>query len=141
MDDHSRASRSVTPWIRTALLFGFVYLLVGRVSTLPADNVGMWRLAAWAISAVAFAAHFWYEHFRLRNPYRTAAFHIAFAVAVGAFGLAVAAMTRSLWKTGSVRPVWLLALILWPAITAVPGFLVALACGAILTIVRRNEPA
>lgn len=126
----------MTPWIRAALLFGAVYLLVGRVSTMPTDNVGMWRLAAWVISAVTFTTHFWHEHFRLRGAYRPAALHIAIAVAIGAFGLAVAAMIHSLSTTGTIRPAWLLALILWPALTAVPAFLVALAAGAILTLLR-----
>jgi hypothetical protein len=93
------------------------------------------------ISAVTFTAHFWYEHFRLRSAYRAAALHIATAVAVGAFGLAVAAMIHSLSTTGAIRPVWLLALILWPAITAVPAFLAALAGGAILTLLRPPRTA
>ena len=129
------------PWIRAALLFGAVYLLVGRVSTLPTSNVDIWRLAAWVISAVTFTTHFWYEHFRLRSAYRAAALHVATAVAVGAFGLAVAAMIHSLSTTGGIRPVWLLAVILWPAITAVPAFLAALAAGAILTLLRPPRPA
>jgi len=141
MDHHSRAARPVTRWFRAALLIGAVYLLVGRVSTLPEDNVGMWRITAWAISAALFTAHFWYEHFRLRTAYRPAALHIAAAVAIGAFGLAVAGMIRSLSTAGTLRPVWLLALVLWPAITAVPAFLVALAGGAILTLIRCKEPA
>ena len=129
------------PWIRAALLFGAVYLLVGRVSTVPKDNVGTWRWAAWLISAAAFTTHFWYEHFRLRSSYRPAALHIATAVAIGAFGLAVAGMIHSLSTAGTIRPAWLLALVAWPAITAVPAFLAALAAGAVLTLVRRKEPA
>ena len=136
MDHHSRAAGAVRPWIRAALLFGAVYLLVGRVSTVPRDNVGAWRLTAWMISAAAFATHFWYEHFRLRSSYRPAALHIAAAVAIGAFGLAVAGMINSLSTAGTIRPAWLLALALWPAITAVPAFLAALAAGAILTLLR-----
>jgi hypothetical protein len=127
----------VTLWIRAALFFGAIYLLVGRVSTLPVDDAGTWRLVAWATSAAAFTTHFWYEHFRLRSSYRAAALHIATAVAIGAFGLAVAAMIHSLSTAGSIRPTWLLALIFWPAITAVPAFLIALVAGAILTLLRR----
>jgi len=54
------------------------------------------------------------------------ALHVATAVAIGAFGLAVAGMMRSVTTQGSLKPTWLLALVLFPAVTAVPAFLVAL---------------
>ena len=120
------------PWIRAALLVGAVYLLIGRGFTLPAGHVHAWRLAAWLVSGVAYAAHIWYEHFTLRNPPRTGALHVALAVAIGAIGLAVLAMLHSLSTTSTIRPVWFLALVLWPAFTAVPAFLGALVAGAVL---------
>ena len=36
----------------------------------PSEMV-MWRRAAWLVSAAAFAAHIWYEQFRLRNSPRS----------------------------------------------------------------------
>lgn len=119
-------------WIRAALLVAAVYLLIGRLAARPSDHVRAWRLAAWLISGAAFSMHIWYEHFRLRSSHRVTALHVALAVAIGAFGLAVVAMTHSL-TTSSFRPVWLLALVLWPAITAVPAFLVALVIAALLS--------
>jgi hypothetical protein len=112
-------------WVRAALLVGVAYVVIGRVFALPTDHVRVWRLAAWLASGVAFAAHIGYEHITLRNTPRVAALHVALAVALGAFGLALAGMIHSLSTTGMIRPAWLLALVAWPAFTAVPAFLVA----------------
>lgn len=131
----------MSQWLRAVLLFGAVYLLVGRVSMLPKENVGTWRLAAWIVSAAAFTAHFWYEHFRLRSYYRRAALHIAMAVSIAASGLAVSAMIRSLSSTEWIQPNWMLALALWPAVTAIPAFLISLAAGAVLTLLRARNPS
>jgi hypothetical protein len=124
-------------WVRAALLLGVVYFLIGRVFALPADHVRVWRLAAWIVSGGAYAAHIWYEHFRLRNSPRLAAVHVAVAVAIGAFALAVAGMIHSLSTASGIRPVWLLAIVLWPAMTALPAFLGALAAGAMLSSSHR----
>jgi hypothetical protein len=99
-------------------------------------HVHVWRLSAWVVSGVAYAAHIGYEHLRLRSSARAAASHAALAVAVGALALAVAGMIRSLATTSAVRPAWLLALVVWPAVTAVPAFLVALLAGALLARIR-----
>lgn len=119
--------------IRAVLLFGVVYFLVGRLFTLPTDNVHVWRLAAWLISGVAYTAHIAYEHFGLRNSPRMAALHTALAVAIGAIGLAIAGMIHSLSTPSGMKPAWLLALVVWPAVTAIPAFLGALVATAVLT--------
>jgi hypothetical protein len=98
----------------------------------------MWRLAAWLVSGAAYAAHIWYEHFRLRNGPRSTALHAAVAVAIGAIALALAGMIRSVSTTSTLRPAWLLALVLWPAITALPAFLVALVVAALLARLPRS---
>ena len=115
-----------------ALLLGALYLVVGRLFAAPATYVQEWRLAAWMVCGVAFAAHIAYEHFRLRHSPLLVASHAALAVAIGALLLALAGMINSLWTRSALRPIWLLALVLWPAITAVPAFFVALAASAIL---------
>ena len=99
---------------------------------MPADHLRAWRLAAWLVSAVAYAAHIGYEHFKLRSPLRSLALHVALGVAVGALGLAVAGMIHSLAATSTLRPTWLLALVAWPAITAIPAYLGALIAGQVL---------
>jgi hypothetical protein len=128
-------------WVRAALLVGVVYFLIGRLFTLPTDNVGVWRVAAWLVSGVAYAAHIGYEHFRLRNSPRFTALHAALAVAIGAIGLAVAGMLHSLSTTSAIRPAWLLALVIWPAVTAVPAFLGALVAAELLARLSRRADA
>ena len=129
------------PWIRAALLLGALYLVVGRLFAAPATYVQEWRLAAWMVCGVAFAAHIAYEHFRLRHSPLLVASHAALAVAVGAVLLAVAGMINSLWTRSALRPIWLLALVLWPAFTAVPAFLAAMVAGLILARLWPNANA
>lgn len=127
--------------MRPALLVGAAYFLVGRLFALPAGDVRAWRVAAWLVSGLAYAAHFAYEHFRLRSAPRSTALHTAFAVALGAIALAVAGMVHSLSIGAGLRPAWLLALVVWPAATAVPAFLGALAAAAALARLARGKDA
>jgi hypothetical protein len=116
------------------MLVGAVYAFVGITFAIPAGSVKVWRLAAWVVSAFAYAAHIGYEHFRFRNPPRSAALHVALAVALGAFGLAVGANIHSL-RLGSSHEhqrLLLLALGLWPLMTALIAFLFALGAGWVL---------
>ena len=126
--------RNDKTWVRVVVLLGVVYALVGILFAIPAGPVKAWRLAAWVVSAFVYAAHIGYERFRLRNSPRSAALHVALAVALGAFGLAVGANIHSL-RLGSAnehRRLLLLALGLWPVITALPAFLFALGAGWVL---------
>ena len=113
-----------------------IYALVGIVFALPTTHVKAWRLAAWGISSVAYAAHIWHERFRLRNSVVAAALHVASAAALGAFGLALGANIHSLClgSTAEHRRLLLLSLGLWPALVAVPAFLLALAVTSLLSI-------
>lgn len=117
-------------WLRAALVCALLYLVIGRV---PVPAVLEWRLAAWIVSGLVYATHIWYEHSKLRNPPVSAASHVAAAVAIGGFTLAIAAMVHSLRTRGTIAPVWLVALVAWPAITAVPGFIGALIASTILS--------
>ena len=121
-------------WVRTVVLVGIGYAAVGIVFAVPATHVQAWRLAAWVVSAAAYAAHIAYERFRRQNSPSVAALHVAFAVAVGAIGLAVSANIHSL-STGSTsqhRQLLLLSLGIWPVIAALPAFLVALGISVVL---------
>jgi hypothetical protein len=120
---HDPSSRLA--WVRAAVLAGITYLLIGRVFAWPTENVRFWRWAAWLISAAIFAIHIKHEVDRGRTSPTTAALHAAVAVGFGAFGLAVVGAVNSWLATSVVRPSWLLALMLWPAATAVPAFVVA----------------
>lgn len=127
------------PWLRVVILVGVGYFVVGWVFAVLANPVVSdqlrfkWRLAAWMASAALFAVHIGYDHFRLRNSPRATALHAALAVALGALLLAVNATVHAL-MVASHAPYWryLLALVLWPLITALPAFLVALAVAALL---------
>src|SRR5437762_10832385 len=120
-------------WVGTVVLLGIGYALVGIVFAVPATHVQAWRLGAWVVSLIGYAAHIGYERFRLQNSARSAALHVAFAVALGAFGLAVGANIHSL-SAGSTqhRHLLLLSLGIWPVITALPAFLVAFGTNMVL---------
>jgi len=122
-------------WVRALLLAGVAYAAIGIVfAALAGDghHVRAWRLAAWVASAVVAAVHMWYEHYRLGSSPRPTALHAAGAVALGAFGLALAANVHWLVAaTHGQRPP-LLALPVWPVVTAVPAFLAALAIAVVL---------
>jgi hypothetical protein len=123
-------------WLSTAILVGVIYLAVGITSVILAGAAAsnqmrlIWRWSAFIISAVAFASHIAYEHFRLRSRARPTAWHTAVAVAVGAFALALTANIHDLGSASSYRPRMLIALVAWPLLTAVPAFIVALVVAA-----------
>ncbi len=121
-------------WVLAVVLLGIGYALVGIVFAVPTTHVQAWRLAAWAVSAVGYAAHIAYERFRLQNSAGAAALHVALAVALGAFGLAVGAIIHSLSTVSANqhRHLLLLSLGIWPVITALPAFLVAFGTNVVL---------
>ncbi len=125
-------------WPRAALIAGVVYLVIGRTFAWPTDHVVAWRWAAWAVSGAVFATHIGYEHFGSRHSPLATALHAAVAVAIGAFGLAVAGALNSLRTTAAIQPLWLLAFVAWPALTALPAFLMALAASAVLARLPRS---
>lgn len=134
-------------WLCTAILVGGLYLAVGIISATLAGAAAsnqmrfIWRLSAFLLSAVAFAAHTAYEHFRLRNAAQSTAWHASVAVAFGAFALALVANVHDLGSASGYRPRMLIALVTWPLITAVPAFLVALVVAAGLGVKRLPDSA
>jgi vacuolar-type H+-ATPase subunit I/STV1 len=129
-------------WLKAVILFGIVYLVVGiafaELAKLSSSNEtgAMWRRAAWLVSAAAFVIHIGYEHFRQRNSSRSIAFHASGAAALGAFGLAVAANVHALWVGAGNQGLLTIALVAWPALTAVPAFVVALIVANLLARMR-----
>ena len=127
-----------------AMLVAILYPVVGITFSLPANSAASneirvaWRLAAWLVSATAFAAHVAYEHVQARNSPTRAAFHVCAAVALGAFLLAVWVNVHAHW-TGSShqRSLAPLALVAFPAVTGVPAFVVALVAVAVLDRMHR----
>jgi hypothetical protein len=133
-------------WLRVAMLVAVVYPVVGitfaALGNLSASHemVVAWRLAAWLVSAAAFAAHLGYEHFRLRSSPLRAALHVAAAVAVGAFLLAVWVIVHGHWvASGRQSPLAPWALVVFPVVTGAPAFVVAFIAGAVLARTRRRS--
>jgi hypothetical protein len=123
------------------ILLGGVYFIVGVAFGELAKGAGSeqgqfrWRLTAWVVSAVVFAAHIAHEHFRLRSRATVLALHVALAAALGAFLLAAAATLHAMRFT-STAPFWfyLLALVLWPLMTGLPAFVVAFVGAKVLAL-------
>src|SRR4051812_37053065 len=108
------------------MLVGLGYFLVGRLFAQPGQHAHAWRLAAWVVSGIIYVAHFRYERGKPGNAAHALALHVATGVAIGAFAVALALTMRSVAAEGALAPKWLLALVLFPVVTAVPAFLVAL---------------
>jgi hypothetical protein len=139
----ARTDVSTRQWSFRAVIFGFAYFVVGIVfgalaGSAAFDQAGVfWNRAAWAASGLLYLTHIAYEHFRLRNSPLSIAIHAASGAAVGGFGLAVAAAVHAL-KVSQFRPAYVVALFAWPAVTAVPAFLVALSVAALLARFARR---
>jgi hypothetical protein len=123
------------------ILIGVVYAVVG-IAFGEIANLGssdqlrfLWRLGAWVASGAVYAAHLWYEHFRLENSARATSLNAGLAVALGGFLLAVAALTHALTvPTHAPFRLYLLAIVVWPIITGVPAFVVTLVLTSILRL-------
>ncbi len=129
------------PWLRAMLAAAAVYAVSGILFAVFAWEAAshqmrvFWRLAAWVVSAVAYGAQIGYEHFRLRSSARTLALHVSAAAALGAFALAAWANVHSHLR----GPVMLkVSLVLWPVLTAVPAFVVALVAAVVLSWLRKD---
>ena len=112
-----------------ALLSAALYFLIGRFFPQPAEHLQEWRIAALVACIFVYAAHFAYEHFSLRNAPRATALHVASGVAVGGFALAVAGMLHA---GRGITTQWLIAMIVWPVVTAIPAFIGAWIAAALL---------
>ncbi len=130
-------------WVQAVVLVGVLYAVIGAISAALAGRaeshqmVVEWRLAAWTASAIAFTTHIGYEHFRLRATPRTAAWHVAAAVALGGLGLAIAANIHAV--TANTHRLLIPALVIWPVLTGLPAFVVALVAAALLARMRPHE--
>jgi len=134
--------------VRIALFVGTMYFVAGILFGELAGRAASvqmrvaWRWAAWLISGALFGAHILYEQIRLRSSPRSAAFHVSGAAALGAFGLAVAANVHAYVVSAHEHALMLgLSLAIWPLMTALPAFVVALVAGLLLSWVRRSPKA
>jgi hypothetical protein len=118
----------------TAILYVFAGLVFGALahSAASKESPAFWRLSAWFVSAFVFSVQIWYEHFRLRSAVTSTAIHASVAAAIGAFALAVAARIHATTSGLGNQQLFSLALILWPVLTAIPAFLVAMILASVL---------
>jgi len=125
-------------WLWTILIIGAIYCIDGIVFGKFAEwseshtMVFIWRLTSWLTCALLFAGHIWYEYFRNSNSPRKTALYTSSAVAVGAFGLAVAANIHAQFVTSANQLLLALSLIIWPILTAVPAFIIVFVLTSII---------
>lgn len=132
-------------WVSAVLVAGGLYFLIGfgfaafaRWSTLGL-SASTWNRLAFMFSAIIFGAHIIYEHTRADSPPRKTAWHISLGVALGAFGLALAANIHDLGSPAGYRPRMSIALAAWPLITAVPAFFVALIVATFFNLAAKKK--
>ena len=126
--------------IIVVLVAGVLYFIIGygfgELDDLAVSERGLflWRLGAWAASAIVYATHIWFEYANLRNSPRATVLHVGLAVALGAFLLAITATLHAVFVVSSAPfSRYLIALVAWPIFTAVPASLVAFIAVALLT--------
>ena len=135
--------------VRTVLFLGIAYFTVGVVFGALAGRAesGQWRVAwrwcAWGLSAAVFGAHILYERARARGSPRVTALHASSSAALGAFGLAIAANVYAHTVGAREHALALaLSLVIWPVMTALPAFVVALTASLLFDrALRRGVPA
>ena len=120
------------PWLQGALVAALRYPAIGIGFAFLDSPFGVrfWRLAAWVASAVVLVAHVIYEQRRHSPPLRTA-WHVSFAVALGAFVLAVWVLAFGYVVGARRSPLAPFALLLFPLLSGVPAFVTALIIAAI----------
>jgi hypothetical protein len=139
------AASSSRRWLGAMILVAAIYALVGILSGAFAREAVSnqmrvaWRLAAFVVSGIAFAAHIAYQHFRLRTSPAITAWHTSLAVALGALALAVAANVHEHFTASSHRGVLIGMLVVWPVLTGLPAFLVAWGVAAGLSLRRASR--
>jgi len=111
--------------LAAVIAVGVFYAAVG-VLFAQFEPVILWRRLAWAVSAVAFAAHIAFEHFVRGSTTGRLAGCVSGAAAIGPVGLAAAANLRG-WSIATANHRALaVALIAWPLLVAIPAFLLAI---------------
>ena len=115
------------------LLCAIAYTAIGvassRFSTMETSR--SWRWAAWIASGLVFAFHVSLDRSRPNRSAVASASRAALASALGAFGLAVAAIAHTLTSGEGRLGLLVIALLVWPLLTALPAFLVALVLAAL----------
>ncbi len=130
-------------WHNASIVVGVLYFVItvitGALAALAQTGRAqfLWRLSAFIFSGLVFVGHIAYEQFRVHSTPKATAVHTSIAVAIGALALAISANINDLFFATGYRWRMLLALILWPILTAVPAFVSAL---ILATAIRKLVP-
>ena len=119
--------------LRTVLFLGALYFVIGIVfgalagRATSSQGLVAWRWAAWVLSVAIFGLHILYERARARGSPQITALQASSAAALGAFGLAIAANVHAHTVGAREHALALaLSLAIWPIMTVLPAFVVAL---------------
>lgn len=132
-------SRSILErcWQRVAS-FGLIYLVLGVGSAFISNDLESAPVqAAVRVGILLVAVAVFYSHLRVelaRSAQRllVSALITSSAVALGTFLLAVYAVGLSWWESSYLPASLLSALLIWPMVTSLPAFLVALVLGSLI---------
>lgn len=135
MAESSRPVKS--SWVSAVFMAGLLYVLIGLASAalgggVWGPRVRFWRGMAWVLSAIVFGIQIARDRLRMRYTAMSTALHAALGAALGALGLAISATIHGYAVSSPHLRSVKLALLVWPIITAVPAFLVALVVGVVL---------
>ena len=130
----------------SVILFSVAYIAVGIVtadfaaSAASIQGQTAWRLIAWGVSLLVYGAQLIVERVRFNSTTLRTALRASGAVAIAAFALAAAGPVWTHWgKPDQQRA--LTALLLWPVLTGLPAFVLALGAGAVIgRAFRRAHP-
>lgn len=134
-------------WFGAVLVTAIAYTVIGFGTAALAGSAHsiqtrtFWRMAAWLLGLITFASHLGYERLRLGNTPLRVARHVATAVALGAFALAVGGPAASHWGEVGFWRVAALSIVLWPILMGIPAFFAALVVASILgRVLAREKP-
>ena len=124
-------------WLLTVIPFVGAYVVVGLGTAQFASSAAsvqgrtVWRLMAWGLGLLVYSAQLFVERIHFNNTTLRSALYTSVAVALGALALAAAGPVRTHWGTAS-QQLALTSLLLWPVLTGLPSFVLALGVGAVL---------
>ena len=136
-------SKRATIVLIAALLYGLVGWGTAALARSAAGSAGVkvWRLTAWLSSVVIFVGHILYDRYKLSDSASRTARMAAFSVMIAVFALAIIGPvlahrnSADFWRSG------VLSVLLWPLLTGIPAFIVALAIASLAgrRLARRQE--
>jgi hypothetical protein len=136
-------SISERPWKRV-ILVGLIYLALGVISAVVSNPLqsgfiqGAIRVGIFLFGLSVYYYSLQLEINRSDGSVKQSALLTSGAVAVGTFLLAVYAIGMEWWETSGVRASLLTALLVWPAATSIPAFLMALLLGYVTVRIRKR---